>query len=92
MANQRYKTYSKEGWRTDQGRVYVLYGEPDDVQRFANSSDNKPYEIWNYPQLEGGVEFVFIDINGFNEYVLVHSTKRDEIKDDSWEQLLKHGN
>jgi GWxTD domain-containing protein len=88
-ANQRYKTYAKEGWRTDQGRVLILYGEPDEIQRFTNSSDSKPYEIWNYHQIEGGVEFVFIDLTGFNEYLLVHSTKRGEIQDASWEQLLK---
>jgi GWxTD domain-containing protein len=91
-ANQRYKTYAKEGWRTDQGRVLILYGEPDEIQRFTNSSDSKPYEIWNYHQLEGGVEFVFIDLTGFNEYLLVHSTKRGEIQDVSWEQLLKRSN
>jgi GWxTD domain-containing protein len=91
-ANQRYKTYAKEGWRTDQGRVLVLYGEPDEIQRFTNSSDSKPYEIWNYHQIEGGVEFVFIDLTGFNEYCLVHSTKRDEIKDESWQQLLNRSN
>jgi GWxTD domain-containing protein len=87
-ANQRYTTYDREGWRTEQGRVIVLYGEPDEIQRFTNSSDSKPYEIWNYHQIEGGVEFVFIDLTGFNEYRLVHSTKRDEIRDGSWEQLL----
>jgi GWxTD domain-containing protein len=87
-ANQRYKTYSKEGWRSDQGRVLILYGEPDEIQRFTNSTDSKPYEIWNFNQLEGGVQFVFIDLTGFNEYILVHSTKRGEIQDASWEQLL----
>ncbi|MGA3288009.1 MAG: GWxTD domain-containing protein [Bacteroidota bacterium] len=91
-ANQRYKTYAKEGWRTDQGRVLVLYGEPDEIERFNNSTDSKPYEIWNYHQIEGGVEFVFIDLTGFNEYLLVHSTKRGEIQDASWEQLLKRSN
>jgi GWxTD domain-containing protein len=91
-ADQRYKTYAREGWRTDQGRVLVLYGEPDEIQRFTNSSDSKPYEIWNYHQIEGGVEFVFIDLTGFNEYCLVHSTKRDELQDASWEQLLKRNN
>jgi GWxTD domain-containing protein len=88
-ANQRYKTYAKEGWCSDQGRVLILYGEPDELQRFTNSTDSKPYEIWNYHQIEGGVEFVFIDLTGFNEYILVHSTKRGEIQDASWEQLLK---
>jgi GWxTD domain-containing protein len=88
-ANQRYRTFAKEGWRTDQGRVYILYGEPDETQRFPNSGDSKPYEIWNYNQIEGGVEFVYIDLTGFNEYTLVHSTKRGELQDASWEQLLR---
>jgi GWxTD domain-containing protein len=87
-ANQRYRAFGREGWRTDRGRVYIMYGEPDEVQRFPNSQDSKPYEIWNYHQIEGGVEFVFIDRTGFNEYTLVHSTKRGEVQDDSWEQLL----
>ncbi|MCX6122058.1 MAG: GWxTD domain-containing protein [Ignavibacteriales bacterium] len=87
-ANQRYKTQAKEGWRTDRGRVLILYGEPDEIQRFTYSMDRKPYEIWNYHQIEGGVEFDFVDLIGFNEYLLVNSTKRDEIKDDSWQQLL----
>ena len=91
-ANQRYQTYSKEGWRTDQGRVLVLYGEPDDIQRFSNQADSKPYETWYYHQIEGGVEFDFVDLTGFNEYSLVHSTKHDEIKDESWEQLLNRTN
>jgi GWxTD domain-containing protein len=88
-AKERYKTYAKDGWRTDQGRVYILYGEPDETQRFSNSMDSKPYEIWNYHQIEGGIEFIFIDLTGFNEYILVHSTKRGEVQYTSWEQLLK---
>ena len=91
-ANHRYKTYTKEGWRTDQGRIFILYGESDEIERFTNSTDSKPYEIWNYHQIEGGVKFVFIDLTGFNEYTLVHSTKRGEIQDASWEQLLNRSN
>jgi GWxTD domain-containing protein len=91
-ADQRYRRYATEGWCTDQGRVLILYGEPDEIQRFTNSTDSKPYEIWNYYQIEGGCEFVFIDLSGFNEYILVHSTKRGELQDASWEQLLKRSN
>jgi GWxTD domain-containing protein len=89
LANQRYKTYAKDGWRTDRGRVYVLFGEPDETQRIPYSVDSKPYEIWSYHRLEGGVVFVFIDLTEYNEYVLVHSTKRGEIRNDSWERLLQ---
>jgi GWxTD domain-containing protein len=87
-SNQRYRTLGKDGWRTDRGRVYIINGEPDEIQRFPSSQDSKPYEIWSYHQIEGGVEFVFIDLAGFNEYTLVHSTKRGEIQDVSWEQFL----
>ncbi|HVN48466.1 MAG TPA: GWxTD domain-containing protein [Bacteroidota bacterium] len=88
-ANQRYKSFGHEGWRTDRGRVYVVYGEADEVDRHPSSSDNKPYEIWHYNQIESGVEFVFIDRSGFGEYTLVHSTKRGEIQDENWQQYLQ---
>jgi GWxTD domain-containing protein len=87
--NQQYGGQSKEGWRSDRGRVYLLYGEPDEIQRYPNFTDSRPYEIWSYHQLDGGVEFVFVDLTGFNEYTLVHSTKRGEIMDYAWEKLLR---
>jgi len=89
ISNQRYKSMSRAGWRTDQGRIYILYGEPDEIQRFPNSGDSKPYEIWYYHQLEGGVQFIYVDLTGFNEYTLVHSTKRGEVQDATWQQLLR---
>ena len=88
-ANQRYHTLSKQGWQTDRGRVYLLYGEPDDIQRFPSAGNSKPYEKWSYNQIEGGVIFVFIDRSGFGNYTLVHSTKRGEIQDESWQQYLQ---
>ncbi len=87
-ANQRYRSMGKEGWQTDRGRVYLLFGEPDEIERFPSSGDSKPYEIWHYYQIESGVEFDFIDRTGFGVYVLVNSTKRGEIQDDSWRNYL----
>jgi GWxTD domain-containing protein len=88
-ANQNYKAFLKEGWRTDRGRVYILYAKPDEIERFPSSNSNKPYEIWHYYQIEGGIEFVFIDISGAGEYTLVHSTKRGEIQDEGWQRNLR---
>ncbi len=88
-ANQRYHAMGKEGWLTDRGRVYLLYAEPDEVERFPSSSVNKPYEIWHYNQIESGVIFVFIDRSGLGNYTLVHSTKRGEIQDESWQKYLQ---
>jgi GWxTD domain-containing protein len=89
VANQRYGNQTREGWTTDRGRVYLLYGEPDEIERLPSQSNAKPHEIWHYYQIENGVEFVFIDRSGFGEYVLVHSTKRGEIRDDEWKRLLQ---
>jgi len=88
-ADDRYRALGKEGWRTERGRVFMLYGEPDEVERFPSSGENKPYEIWHYFRTEGGVDFVFVDRSLFGEFLLVHSTKRGELRDDDWQRYLK---
>lgn len=89
VANQRFRALSKDGWRTDRGRVLVLYSEPDEIQRYPSTENSKPYEIWNYYSIENGVVFVFVDRSGFGDYVLVNSTKRGELRDDAWERYLR---
>jgi len=88
-ASQKFSLGSQDGWKTDRGRIYVLYGEPDEIQRFPSSESGKPYEIWYYNQIEGGVYFVFVDRTGFGNYELVHSTKRGEVWDADWERNLQ---
>jgi GWxTD domain-containing protein len=88
-ANERFRVMGKEGWKTDRGRIYILYTEPDEIQRFPSSGDSKPYEIWNYYSIESGVQFIFVDRSGFGNYVLVHSTKRGELQDEEWERNLR---
>lgn len=88
-ANQNYKVQIKEGWRTDRGRVYILYGEPDQITREAGGAGAKPYQTWSYFNIEKGVEFVFIDRLGNSDYQLVHSTKRGELQDEGWERFLQ---
>jgi GWxTD domain-containing protein len=83
-SNKRFGTLSKIGWKTDRGRVYILYGDPSEIERFPNQMDKKPYEIWHYNDLEGGVIFVFADLSGFSDYMLIHSTMRGELRDDNW--------
>jgi GWxTD domain-containing protein len=85
IANQRYHAMQKDGWKTDRGRVFILYNAPDDVERIPSGEQSKPYEVWHYNSIEDGVQFVFVDRTGFGDYVLVHSTKRGEIQDENWE-------
>ncbi len=78
-----------KGWKTDRGRIYCVYGKPTDVERFPFGADARPYEIWKHDSFEGGVIFVFIDISNQGEnYILVHSTARNELQDEDWRRRL----
>lgn len=84
---------SGEGWKTDQGRVFILYGPPSNIERYPSSAGNKPYEIWFYESLrgQGGIEFVFADRFGFRRYELLHSDLRGELQDPNWERFVTAG-
>ncbi len=88
-ANQHYTFLNKDGWRTDRGRVLILYGDPDQVARVPSQGDSKPYQTWYYYGIEKGVEFIFVDRLGNGDYQLVHSTKRGELQDENWQSYLQ---
>ena len=72
------------GWRTDRGRMYVMYGKPDSIdahpaggpyQRTADEGGGQtqtfPFEIWRYRYLEGigqEIEIEFVDTCSCGEY------------------------
>lgn len=83
--NNQFKTMFKPGWKSDRGRVYLQYGPPSIIDNsHLFTTDTKPYLIWEYDEIEGGVQFVFVDIAGFGDFKLVHSTERTEIHDANW--------
>jgi len=60
----------KAGWETDRGRIYIVYGPPQEVHHQMGELDPMPYEIWFYPKAER--RFVFMDKKGSGEYELVN--------------------
>ncbi len=89
FSNRNYSDLShKEGWKSDRGRVYILFGAPSEVERFPYDVERIPYEIWHYENIEGGVVFVFADYTGYSSYKLLHSTKRGELQDSNWESKV----
>jgi len=58
-----------QGWRTDQGRIYIRNGAPDQIEDAPASLTNYPTQTWHYFQLNR--RYVFIDRDGFGRYVLV---------------------
>ena len=39
---------NRAGWRTDRGRMYIILGEPRNIQRFEGYGDLFPAELWFY--------------------------------------------
>ncbi len=64
-------TVIQEGWKTDRGMIYILFGPPDEIQRGPFELDRKPYQVWQYYHL--GKNFVFKDQTGFGDYKLDQS-------------------
>jgi len=84
-------TESNDGWNTDMGRVYIRYGEPSEIERHPSTRGTKPWEQWNYHEMQGGAYFIFVDEMGYGVYRLVHSTLNGEVHDTKWEERIKSG-
>ncbi|MFC1548292.1 GWxTD domain-containing protein, partial [Candidatus Neomarinimicrobiota bacterium] len=67
-SDTHFKSY-QAGWETDLGMVYIIYGPPDDIERYPFELDSKPYQIWYY--YEQHWRFVFVDQNMFGDYRLI---------------------
>lgn len=68
-------TENKEGWKTDRGMVYQVFGNP--IQVFRNEST----ELWVYPSSSGGrVRFTFdiIPEDGMLKYKLIRGKRYRE--------------
>ena len=69
VAQEKFRSYSP-GWMTDPGRVYVLYGPPDNVLRDPFATDSRRIETWQYYS-RGNLQIVFQDDSGFGDYRLI---------------------
>ncbi|NOY77835.1 MAG: GWxTD domain-containing protein [Calditrichaeota bacterium] len=71
FANENFSSSGAPGWQTDRGRIYIIYGPPDDIYRNdANLFSNEPpYIIWTYNNLR--LRFVFVDELNIGDYRLV---------------------
>jgi len=63
------------GWKTDRGRVYIILGEPNDIQRFEGQSQTYPAELWFYQGMEkkglpSGFYLLFFKPQGIGDYRL----------------------
>ncbi len=82
-----------DGWQTDRGRVYMVYGAPDEIETYPWTPDLKPFEKWNYFNIgsQGAKFFIFQDDTGYGDYRLAHSNANGEPFDPEWDELLQRG-
>jgi len=90
FANHNFSGF-REGWKTDMGRVLLVYGQPDEIERFPSSNDARAHQIWRFFEIEGGVEFSFVELRSGGEMELVHSSARNELQDPAWRRWLNPG-
>ncbi len=69
------------GWQTDRGRIYIILGEPNDVQKLDNKVGLYPIEIWFYQNKESfglptGFYILFYQRGAIGDYRL-YSPSRD---------------
>ena len=82
-ANERFSS-GIPGWRTDRGRMYIMWGPPDDIETHSSGSTyNRPmdegggqttvyaFDTWRYRYMEGigsNIMIEFVDPTGTGEY------------------------
>jgi GWxTD domain-containing protein len=79
-ANKHFAMQGTDGWRTDRGHMYIVYGPPDEIESHSKGAPH-PYatEMWLYRQVEGLDHigfFTFIDRTGQGDYRLAPGTDR----------------
>jgi GWxTD domain-containing protein len=89
-ANSRFKeggATGAAGWRTDRGRIFILYGPPDERLDRRSSPTTNPYEVWKYTQ-DRNLKYVFMDLTRFGNYTLIYTSDRREQSRPNWQDLL----
>lgn len=69
-ANVKYSRKRVPGWSTDIGKIYILYGAPDEVVDNSLAPIREPFLRWTYYQEERKISFTFLALDGRKRYKL----------------------
>ena len=90
---REYERSIKKGYETDQGRVYLQYGQPNSVEARNMDPALYPYEIWHYYKINtmSNAKFIFYDPDFVDMGMeLLHSNVSGEPSDPSWHYKLQN--
>ncbi len=73
FANQNFVSlvFNKKGWKTDQGRIYLINGSPDDILHPQSPDTAYQHEVWIYNYPKPNQRFIFVFKPEKGEYVLL---------------------
>ncbi|HTS75478.1 MAG TPA: GWxTD domain-containing protein [Bryobacteraceae bacterium] len=73
-ANAHFKSPTLAGWKTDRGRIYIVYGPPDEIESHPSAGPYKrpsdqgggtvntaPFEQWRYKYIQGIGQNIIIE-------------------------------
>jgi GWxTD domain-containing protein len=91
QANKNFKSVASAGYKTDRGRVYLQYGQPNVISEHYFEPAAYPYEIWHFYQLghQRDKKFVFYTHdNVTNDFQLIHSNAVGELSNYRWQTIV----
>ncbi len=91
-ADRMFKGEGKPGWRTDRGRIHILFGPPLDriINPISAGGEERCSEIWYYggfpvvfrdPNCAGAFELVTYDLSPIREYNMLYMHELNQAQD-----------
>ena len=73
-SNYKFKTRAEEGWETDRGHIFILYGPPLKIENGRYAIRSLPWLVWEYSD---SLKFIFIDKKRNGEFILSETVQKD---------------
>lgn len=96
IANKLFSTGLRAGYKSDRGRVWLTYGQPDNIDKRDMEPNMPPYIIWQYNNIatpytvpQNNRVFIFGEFEpSTREFQLIHSTAIGELQSRDWRRDL----
>ena len=100
VINERFSfaEYQLGGAEGDRGRIYMRYGEPEEIERVEADNQSKAYQKWYYVSGVDGDPtrreesnrdfFIFGDRLGVGKFELLHCSAKTDVYNPDWKNLL----
>lgn len=91
QANYNFKTVAIPGYKSDRGRIYLQYGQPNTISESFHEPSAFPYTIWHYYNMGGQRDVVFVFYTheiATNDFQLIHSNAVGELQNYSWQRTI----